>query len=89
MFGGTIAFIRFLKFEFWGPKLTFVCAGPTSFGPIIECAIGIVDGSNGLYHVLLIIADGQVTRSVNTGVGKFSPQESSTIDAIVKARFLK
>lgn len=60
-------------------------AGPTSFGPIIETAIGIVDGSGGQYHVLLIIADGQVTRSVDTGVGKFSPQESSTIDATVKA----
>ncbi|XP_073312895.1 E3 ubiquitin-protein ligase RGLG2-like [Primulina huaijiensis] len=60
-------------------------AGPTSFGPIIETAIGIVDGSGGQYHVLLIIADGQVTRSVDTGVGQFSPQESSTTDAIVKA----
>lgn len=35
-------------------------AGPTSFAPIIETAIGIVDGSRGQYHVLLIIADGQV-----------------------------
>lgn len=60
-------------------------AGPTSFGPIIETAIGIVDASGGQYHVLLIIADGQVTRSVDTEDGMFSPQESSTIDAIVKA----
>ncbi|XP_026657375.2 E3 ubiquitin-protein ligase RGLG2-like isoform X4 [Phoenix dactylifera] len=34
-------------------------AGPTSFAPIIETAIGIVDNSGGQYHVLLIIADGQ------------------------------
>lgn len=41
-------------------------AGPTSFAPIIETAIGIVNESGGQYHVLLIIADGQVTRSIDT-----------------------
>ncbi|XP_038971643.1 E3 ubiquitin-protein ligase RGLG1-like [Phoenix dactylifera] len=35
-------------------------AGPTSFAPIIETAIGIVDNSGGQYHVLLIIANGQL-----------------------------
>ncbi|KAF8751012.1 hypothetical protein HU200_012309 [Digitaria exilis] len=60
-------------------------AGPTSFAPIIETAIGIVDSSGGQYHVLLIIADGQVTRSIETGNGQLSPQERETIDAIVKA----
>uniref|UniRef100_A0A453RHQ3 RING-type domain-containing protein n=1 Tax=Aegilops tauschii subsp. strangulata TaxID=200361 RepID=A0A453RHQ3_AEGTS len=60
-------------------------AGPTSFAPMIETAIGIVDSSGGQYHVLLIIADGQVTRSVDTGNGQLSPQERETIDAIVKA----
>lgn len=35
-------------------------AGPTSFAPIIEMAITIVEQSGGQYHVLLIIADGQV-----------------------------
>ncbi|EYU27632.1 hypothetical protein MIMGU_mgv1a009690mg [Erythranthe guttata] len=60
-------------------------AGPTSFAPIIETAIGIVDQSGGQYHVLLIIADGQVTRSVDTKAGKLSPQEQSTVNAIVKA----
>ena len=35
--------------------------GPTSFAPIIETAIGIVDNSGGQYHVLMIIADGQVS----------------------------
>lgn len=35
-------------------------AGPTSFAPIIEMAITVVEQSNGQYHVLVIIADGQV-----------------------------
>ncbi|CAD5193205.1 unnamed protein product [Musa acuminata subsp. malaccensis] len=60
-------------------------AGPTSFAPIIETAIGIVDNTGGQYHVLLIIADGQVTRSVDTQYGQLSPQERDTINAIVKA----
>lgn len=34
--------------------------GPTSFAPIIEMAITIVEQSGGQYHVLVIIADGQV-----------------------------
>ncbi|XP_041011184.1 E3 ubiquitin-protein ligase RGLG5 [Juglans microcarpa x Juglans regia] len=60
-------------------------AGPTSFAPIIEMAITIVEQSVGQYHVLLIIADGQVTRSVDTQSGQLSPQEQKTINAIVKA----
>ncbi|KAJ1405345.1 von Willebrand factor, type A [Sesbania bispinosa] len=60
-------------------------AGPTSFAPIIEMAMTIVEQSGGQYHVLLIIADGQVTRSVDTKHGQLSPQEQRTIDAIVKA----
>ncbi|XP_021292847.1 E3 ubiquitin-protein ligase RGLG5-like [Herrania umbratica] len=60
-------------------------AGPTSFAPIIEMAMTIVEQSGGQYHVLLIIADGQVTRSVDTQHGQLSPQEHKTIDAIVKA----
>uniref|UniRef100_A0A0E0LDE6 RING-type domain-containing protein n=1 Tax=Oryza punctata TaxID=4537 RepID=A0A0E0LDE6_ORYPU len=64
---------------------TLRLAGPTSFAPIIETAIGIVDSTGGQYHVLLIIADGQVTRSVDTQSGQLSPQERDTIDAIVKA----
>ncbi|KOM30770.1 hypothetical protein LR48_Vigan01g032500 [Vigna angularis] len=59
--------------------------GPTSFAPIIEMAMTIVEQSGGQYHVLLIIADGQVTRSVDTQHGQLSPQEQKTIDAIVKA----
>ncbi|MED6168269.1 E3 ubiquitin-protein ligase rglg2 [Stylosanthes scabra] len=60
-------------------------AGPTSFAPMIEMAMTIVEQSGGQYHVLLIIADGQVTRSVDTERGQLSPQEQKTIDAIVKA----
>uniref|UniRef100_A0A1J3E3N2 RING-type E3 ubiquitin transferase n=1 Tax=Noccaea caerulescens TaxID=107243 RepID=A0A1J3E3N2_NOCCA len=60
-------------------------AGPTSFAPIIERAMTIVEESGGQYHVLLIIADGQVTRSVDTERGGVSPQEQKTIEAIVRA----
>ncbi|XP_076885817.1 E3 ubiquitin-protein ligase RGLG2-like [Bidens hawaiensis] len=62
-----------------------VLAGPTSFAPVIEMAITIVEQSGGQYHVLLIIADGQVTRSVDTDRGQLSPQERRTVEAIVKA----
>ncbi|KAL0004378.1 hypothetical protein SO802_011939 [Lithocarpus litseifolius] len=60
-------------------------AGPTSFAPIIEMAITTVEQSSGQYHVLVIIADGQVTRSVDTQRGQLSPQEQKTINAIVQA----
>ncbi|KAH7366352.1 hypothetical protein KP509_18G074700 [Ceratopteris richardii] len=60
-------------------------AGPTSFAPIIEAAIDIVVENDCQYHVLLILADGQVTRSVDAGRGKLSIQEQNTIDAIVSA----
>jgi E3 ubiquitin-protein ligase RGLG len=63
-------------------------AGPTSFAPIIEMAMTVVEQSSGQYHVLVIIADGQVTRSVDTEHGRLSPQEQKTVDAIVKASTL-
>ncbi|GER29520.1 calcium-dependent phospholipid-binding protein [Striga asiatica] len=66
------------------PKLKL--AGPTSFAPIIEMAMTIVEQSGGQYHVLLIIADGQVTRSVDTENGQLSSQERKTVEAIVEAR---
>ncbi|KAG5527142.1 hypothetical protein RHGRI_028155 [Rhododendron griersonianum] len=62
-------------------------AGPTSFAPVIEMAMTIVEQSGGQYHVLVIIADGQVTRSVDTEGGQLSPQERRTVEAIVQARF--
>uniref|UniRef100_A0A7N0T7H0 RING-type domain-containing protein n=1 Tax=Kalanchoe fedtschenkoi TaxID=63787 RepID=A0A7N0T7H0_KALFE len=60
-------------------------SGPTSFAPVIEMATTIVEQSGGQYHVLLIIADGQVTRSVDTDPGQLSAQEQRTVDAIVQA----
>ncbi|RZB92266.1 E3 ubiquitin-protein ligase RGLG3 isoform B, partial [Glycine soja] len=37
------------------------------------------------YNVLVIIADGQVTRNVDVPCGKLSPQEQATINSIVAA----
>ncbi|RVW86913.1 E3 ubiquitin-protein ligase RGLG3 [Vitis vinifera] len=58
---------------------------PTSFAPIIDAAIDIVEGTNGQYHVLVIIADGQVSGSLDGSSGRFSPQEQATVNSIVAA----
>ncbi|KAL1301125.1 hypothetical protein AAHE18_18G229900 [Arachis hypogaea] len=61
-------------------------SGPTSFAPVIDAAIDIVEKSNGQYHVLVIIADGQVSRNPDAGGRKrLSPQEQATINSIVAA----
>ncbi|XP_052196122.1 E3 ubiquitin-protein ligase RGLG3 isoform X2 [Diospyros lotus] len=60
-------------------------SGPTSFAPIIDAAIDIVERSNGQYHVLVIIADGQVTRSPDIPPGRLSTQEQGTVNSIVTA----
>ncbi|XP_043696348.1 E3 ubiquitin-protein ligase RGLG3 [Telopea speciosissima] len=60
-------------------------SGPTSFAPIIDASIDIVERSNWQYHVLVIIADGQVARSDDLPPGRFSPQEQATINSIVAA----
>ncbi|XP_054791322.1 E3 ubiquitin-protein ligase RGLG4-like isoform X1 [Prosopis cineraria] len=60
-------------------------SGPTSYGPVIEAAIDIVEKNRGQFHVLVIIADGQVTRSVNCDDKELSPQEQKTIQSIVDA----
>lgn len=62
-----------------------ILAGPTSFAPVVEASMGIVEASGGQYHVLVIIADGQVTRSSDTRSDQLSPQEQKTIDAIATA----
>ena len=69
------------------PPVMVLLSGPTSFAPIVEAAVRTVEESGGQYHVLLIVADGQVTRSSDLPPGEFSPQERATIDAIVAARW--
>ncbi|KAK7405777.1 hypothetical protein VNO78_07386 [Psophocarpus tetragonolobus] len=60
-------------------------SGPTSYAPVIEAAIDIVEKSHGQFHVLVIVADGQVTTSVASEDGELSPQEARTIKAIADA----
>ena len=53
--------------------------GPTSFAPIIEMATTIVEESGGQYHVLLIIADGQVINSLCFDLVLISLYQQSTL----------
>ncbi|KAJ4884739.1 Ca(2)-dependent phospholipid-binding protein (Copine) family [Raphanus sativus] len=62
-----------------------ILSGPTSYGPLIDAAVDIVEKSNGQFHVLVIVADGQVTRGFDKAEGELSQQERTTIDAIVNA----
>ncbi|KAF8024415.1 hypothetical protein BT93_F1566 [Corymbia citriodora subsp. variegata] len=66
---------------------TLTLSGPTSYGPIVEAAVDIVEKSGGQFHILVIIADGQVTRSSDTRDDELSPQEERTIGSIVEASF--
>ncbi|XP_020099520.1 E3 ubiquitin-protein ligase RGLG3-like [Ananas comosus] len=67
------------------PYLTL--SGPTSFAPLILAAVDIVERSHGQYHVLVIVADGQVSGGSTQPNGGFSQQEQATIDAIVYASY--
>jgi len=50
------------------PALQF--SGPTNFAPLIHAAIDIVKANRREYHILLIIADGQVTSEKATVEGE-------------------
>ncbi|CAH8349009.1 unnamed protein product [Eruca vesicaria subsp. sativa] len=61
-------------------------SGPTSHVPLIDAEVDIVEKNNRQFRVLVIVADGQVTRGFNTSDGDLSKQERTTINAIVNAR---
>ncbi len=63
-----------------------VClAGPTSFGPAIRAATAATLAGGNAFSLLVLIADGQVTRSCDVPAGELSAQERDTIDALVAA----
>ena len=64
---------------------TVKLAGPTSFGPLIRKAVDVVVEDNNSYHILIIIADGEITRPSSLGPNEVSQFESDTIDAIIEA----
>ncbi|MCO5609668.1 hypothetical protein L7F22_063898 [Adiantum nelumboides] len=71
------------RYEQLVPHVTL--SGPTSFAPLIYTAIDIVRQSGNQFHVLVIIADGQVTGEIGSNKRRWSQQEKGTIDAIVAA----
>ena len=63
-------------------------AGPTSFAPAIYEAMKITAASGCQFHILILIADGQVTRPSDMPAGYMSRQEDATVKAIVSASSL-
>jgi len=66
--------------------------GPTSLAPIIETATRIVEASRHQYHILLIIADGQVptrtrahSASYPTEARSMNYLEERTLQALIRA----
>ena len=47
--------------------------------------MAICSTSNNAFTVLLLLADGQVTRSADTPDGELSPAERDTVEALVEA----
>lgn len=60
-------------------------AGPTSLGPAIRAAAASTIASGNAFTLLVIVADGQVTRSADLRPGEVSAQETDSIQAIVDA----
>ena len=60
-------------------------SGPTSFAPAIYEAMRVVQESGGLFHILVILADGAITRSSALAPGQWSQQEVDTMEAIRRA----
>ena len=60
-------------------------AGPTSFAPAIRAAAAATASAGSEFTILLLLADGQVTRSADVPRGELSPQEAATAAALVEA----
>ncbi|KAI3905312.1 hypothetical protein MKX01_040003 [Papaver californicum] len=63
----------------------FLCADTKSFARMVKMAASIASKNCNQHHILVIIADGPVTRSSDTEHGKLSDEEQETVDAISKA----